>query len=284
MEGLHQRPQLLLTDMLNLNAVVQAPIAQNRHLIQKTLKSVQNRFGRPKTKVARGNWHLIKIKRQNIYYFALMLVHGKTLNEVDAARLFSPDHKEPWIDEFKGCLEPAPADQKPFLGSLHDNGWNLGRLLHAWTKKIVSWVDSSRRNSLKAAKTSKVTWQGYGIRILGRAWYFTCEERINTKYYMASLDWLSVEIEKKRSTCLRKKCSLPKTMASPAVFSISADIKKMLQRKKLSSNEEVVESKDKSLYKKGIENLWERWDEGITPKREYVDQESWILRKPKCFS
>ena len=44
--------------------------------------------------------------------------------------------------------------------------------LHSRVKSAVSWMDSKGWKSSKATKNSTVGWQGYGIRILERAWYF----------------------------------------------------------------------------------------------------------------
>ena len=58
---------------------------------------------------------------------------------------------------------------------------------------------------------------------------------------------------------------------TPSEYWLLANLKKMLQGKRFSSNEEVIaeteayfESKDESLYKKGIENLEKRWNECIS--------------------
>ena len=62
-------------------------------------------------------------------------------------------------------------------------------------------------------------------------------------------------------------------------YRLFADLKKMLQRKRFGSNEEVIaeneayfESKDKSFYKKGIEKLEKRWNKCITLEENYVDE------------
>ena len=66
---------------------------------------------------------------------------------------------------------------------------------------------------------------------------------------------------------------------APTYYSIFADLKKMLQRKRFGSNEEMIaeteayfESKDESLYKKSIEKLEKRWNKCITLERNYVDE------------
>ena len=54
-------------------------------------------------------------------------------------------------------------------------------------------------------------------------------------------------------------------------YQLSADLKRMLQGKRFSSNEEVIletevcfEAKDKSFYKKGIELIEKCWNQYIT--------------------
>ena len=56
------------------------------------------------------------------------------------------------------------------------------------------------------------------------------------------------------------------------------DLKKMLQGKRFSSDDEVIfateayfEAKDKSFYKKGIESLEKRWNDCIATEGDYVD-------------
>ena len=65
----------------------------------------------------------------------------------------------------------------------------------------------------------------------------------------------------------------------PSDFYLFANLKRLLQGKRLGSNEEVIaeteayfEAKDKSFYKKGIEMLEKRWNECITLKGDYVDK------------
>ena len=64
---------------------------------------------------------------------------------------------------------------------------------------------------------------------------------------------------------------------APSHFYLFADLKKMLQTKRFSSDHEVIaateayfEAKDKSFYKKGIETLEKRWNDCIAMKGDYV--------------
>ena len=66
---------------------------------------------------------------------------------------------------------------------------------------------------------------------------------------------------------------------APRYCWLFVDLKRMLQRKRSGSNEEVIletevylEVKDKSFYKKGIELLEKHWNQCITLKGDYVDE------------
>ena len=67
---------------------------------------------------------------------------------------------------------------------------------------------------------------------------------------------------------------------APSDFYLFADIKKMLQGKRFSSDDEEViaatevyfEAKDKSFYKKGIESLEKRWYDCIAMEGHRVDE------------
>ena len=67
--------------------------------------------------------------------------------------------------------------------------------------------------------------------------------------------------------------------SSSSDFYLFADLKKMLQGKRFSSDDEVItateayfEAKDKSFYKKGIETLEKRWNDCIAMEGDYVDE------------
>lgn len=51
----------------------------------------------------------------------------------------------------------------------------------------------------------------------------------------------------------------------------------------IAETEAHFENKDKSLYKKGIEKLEERWNESIILEGEYVDEKSRISKKNVFF-
>ena len=66
---------------------------------------------------------------------------------------------------------------------------------------------------------------------------------------------------------------------APSDYYLFADLKKMLQRKKFYSNEEVnteanayFEGKDKSFYKKGIEMLEKSWTDCVAFEEDYIDE------------
>ena len=66
---------------------------------------------------------------------------------------------------------------------------------------------------------------------------------------------------------------------APSDYWLFADLKRMLQGKSFSSNEEVIleteayfEAKDKSFNKKGIKLLEKHWNQCITLEGDYVDE------------
>ena len=66
---------------------------------------------------------------------------------------------------------------------------------------------------------------------------------------------------------------------TPSDHWLIADLKKILQRKRFGSIEEVIaktevyfEGKDESFQKKGIEKVEKRWNECITLEGNYVDE------------
>ena len=66
---------------------------------------------------------------------------------------------------------------------------------------------------------------------------------------------------------------------APSDFYLFADLKKMLQGKRFSSDDEVIaatevyfEAKDKSFYKKGIESSEKRWNDCIAMEGNYVNE------------
>ena len=70
---------------------------------------------------------------------------------------------------------------------------------------------------------------------------------------------------------------LPTTTTSD--YWLFADLKRMLQGKRFGSHEEVIsetgayfETKDKSIYKKGIELFEKPWNQWITLEGDYVDE------------
>ena len=75
---------------------------------------------------------------------------------------------------------------------------------------------------------------------------------------------------------------------APSEFYLFADLKKMLQGKRFSSDDEVIaateayfEAKDKSFYKKGIESLVKRWNDCMAMEDDYFDEYGRIFQKKK---
>ena len=156
-----------------------------------------------------------------------------------------------------------------------------------------------------SAEYASVFWDAHGILFID---YLEKGKTINCDYYMALLDRLSAEIKKKRPYMQKKKVMFHqdnalchkymKTMVklnelsfellshppyspdlAPSDYWLFADLKKMLQRKRFGSNEEVIaetetyfESKDVSFYKRGIEKLEKHWNWCITLEGNYVDE------------
>ena len=148
-------------------------------------------------------------------------------------------------------------------------------------------------------------WDMHGILLID---FFSKGQMINSDYYIALLDRLEDAIKKKRPYMAKKKPLFQqdnapvhksiKTMVklndlqfellphppyspdlAPSGFYLFADLKKMLQGKRFSSDDEVIaatdaylEAKDKSFYKKGIESLEKLSNDCITMEGDYVDE------------
>ena len=152
---------------------------------------------------------------------------------------------------------------------------------------------------------ASVFWDMHGILLIE---FLPEGQTINSDYYIALLDRLEDAIEGKKLHMATKKSLfrqdnasvhksmktmvklndlrfelLPHPSYSPdralSDFSLFADLKKMLQSKRFSSDDEVIaateayfEAKDKSFYKKGIESLEKRWNDCIAMEGDYVDE------------
>ena len=165
---------------------------------------------------------------------------------------------------------------------------------------------------------ASVFWDMHGISLID---FLPKGQSINSDYYITLLDRLKDAIKKKRPRMAKKnkpllqqdnapvhksikpmvKLSdlrfelLPHTRyppdLAPSDFYLFADLKKMLQGKRFSSDDEVItateayfEAKDKSFYKKGIESLEKRWNDCIAMKGDYVDEYGRILQKKCVFT
>ena len=138
---------------------------------------------------------------------------------------------------------------------------------------------------------ASVFWDAHGILFIN---YLEKGKTINSDYYMTLLDRLSAEIKTKRPHMQKKKVlfhqdnapchKTMKTMVklnelsfellpqlpcspdlAPSDYWLFADLKKMFQRKRFCSNEEMIaetkayfERNDESFYKKDIEKLEKR--------------------------
>ena len=66
---------------------------------------------------------------------------------------------------------------------------------------------------------------------------------------------------------------------TPGDYQLFADLKRMLQGKRFSSNEEMIsetkeyfEARNKLFYKKGIGLLEKRWNQRVTLEGDYIDE------------
>ena len=152
---------------------------------------------------------------------------------------------------------------------------------------------------------SSAFWDMQGILFIN---YFEKGRSINSKYHIELLVCLKEEIAKKWPQMKKKKVlfhqdnalrhKLITTMAKlhqlhfeqllhvpyspdliPSDYWLLADLKRMLQGKRVGSNEEVIleievyfETRDKLFYKKGIKLLKKRWNQYITLEEDYVDE------------
>ena len=152
---------------------------------------------------------------------------------------------------------------------------------------------------------ASVFWDMHGILLID---FLPKGQPINSDYYITLLDRLEDAIKKKRPHMAKKNPMFQqdyapvhksmKTMVklndlrfellphspyspdlAPSDFYLFADLKKMLQGKRFSSDDEVItateayfEAKDKSFYKKAIDSLEKRWNDCIVIEGDYVDE------------
>ena len=151
---------------------------------------------------------------------------------------------------------------------------------------------------------TSVFWDAHGVLFID---YLEKGKTINSERYIGQLMRLKNEIGEKRLQLKKKKVLLHQdnapchkslaTMAklrlrfellppppyspdlAPSDYYLFADLKKMLQGKRVYFNEEVItetnayfEAKDESIYKKGIEMLEKRWSNCVAFEGDYVDE------------
>ena len=133
---------------------------------------------------------------------------------------------------------------------------------------------------------ASVFWDAHGIIYID---YLEKGKYINGDYYIELLVRLKDETQKNDRTWRGKKSSFIKTNCfphppyspdlAPSDYWLFADLKKMLQGKRIGSNEEVIaeteayfEAKDKSFYKHGIEKLGKRWNDCIALEGDYIHE------------
>ena len=170
------------------------------------------------------------------------------------------------------------------------------------------WEGESRPKRPKTQQSAgkiSVFWDMHGIFLID---FLPKGQTINSDYYIALLDRLKDAIKKKRPHMVKKKplfqqnnAPVHKSMKrmvklkylrfellphppyspdlAPSDFYLFADLKKMLQGKRFSSDDEIIaateayfEAKDKLFYKKGIESLGKRWNDCIAMEADYLDE------------
>ena len=105
-------------------------------------------------------------------------------------RLFTPDQKQQRVEDSERCLELFKRGKQDLLRRYvtMDEIW-----IHHYTpetKRSSAERTAAGKSRPKRPKNSTVGWQGYGIRILGCAWYFVyttqaCFSRLLTRVLQA---------------------------------------------------------------------------------------------------
>ena len=171
-----------------------------------------------------------------------------------------------------------------------------------WTAAGESYPKWPKMQTSAGKVLASVFWNVQGILFID---YLEKGRTINSEYHIALLVHLKEKITKKTATkeeaknaLLPRQCTCHKSMAKqcelhfelflhppyspdlgPSNCWLFADLKRTLQGKRFSSNEEVIleskasfEAKNKSFYKKGIELLEKHWNQCMTLERDYVDE------------
>lgn len=228
-------------------------------------------------------------------------------------RLLNGDQKQQRIDDSERCLELFKRNKKDFLRRYvtMDETW-----IHHFTpeskRSAAEWaaVGESRpkrpKTQMSAGKVmASVFWDAHGILFID---YLEKGQTINSDRYIAQLGRLKTEIENKRPHMKKKKVLFhqdnapchksQRTMVkmhelhiellphppyspdlAPSDFYLFADLKRMLEGKRFTSNAQVIaetnayfEDKDADFYRKGIEMLERRWNDCIALEGAYVDE------------
>lgn len=131
-------------------------------------------------------------------------------------RLFTPDQKQQSVYDSERCLGLFKRDKKDFLRRYvtMDETW-----IYYYTpeskRSSAEWkaAGESRPKRSKIRKSTgkiiSVFRDPRGILFID---YLEKDKTINSEYYMALLDRLSVEIKKKQPHIQKKKCCYTKTM------------------------------------------------------------------------
>ena len=188
---------------------------------------------------------------------------------------------------------------------IHDFTPESTRASGEWRGEGESRLKRPKTQQSAGKVMASVFWDMHGILLID---FLPKGQTINSEYYIALLDRLEDAIRKKRPRIAKKKplfqqdnAPVHKSMKTvvtlndlrfellphrpyspdlaPSDFYLFADLTKMLQGNRFSSDDEVIaateayfEAKDKSFYKKGIESLEKRLNDCIAVEGDYVDE------------
>lgn len=282
-------------------------------VVPENIKKVQKLVLKDRKLKLREIANTLKISEGSVFTILHENLSMRKLFSKWVPRLLTPDQKQQRIDDSEHCLMLFKRNKKDFLRRyvtmnetwIHHYTPESNRSSAEWTAAGESRPKRPKTQKSAGKIMASVFWDAHGILFID---YLEKNKTINSEYYMCLLDRLSAEIKKKRPHMQRKKVlfhqdNAPchksmKTMVklnelrfellphppyspdlAPSDYWLFSDLKKMLQRKKFDSNEEVIaeteayfEDKDKSFYQRGIEKLEERWHQCITHEGVYIDE------------
>ena len=228
-------------------------------------------------------------------------------------RLLTVEQKQQRIHDSERCLKLFTRNKKDFLRRyitmnetwIHHFIPKSNRASAKWRGEAESWPKRSKTQQSAGKVMASVFRDMHGILLID---FIPNGQTINSDYYIALLHRLEDAIKKKRPHMVKKKPLFQQDNApvyksmntmeklndlrfellphppyspdlAPSDFYLFANVKKMLQGKRFSSDDEVIaateayfEAKDKSFYKKSIESLEKRWNDCMAMEGDYVDE------------